>query len=150
MSSRAEIDSCHIRLLVCIELGVMSSLIERIRFEIDYLPRNSYRGEKISMPRTVTHMIQCDNIQNLLKSIRLLRTDKSSVLKGMIREVILTFNESLHPASVDEKEIWMPISIQNTLKFYKTCTEGKSVCDYIDAEMTIRISVSESRDVWKK
>ena len=58
-------------------------------------------------------MIQYDNIQNLLKSIRLLRTDKSSVLKGMIREPILTFNESLHPASVDEKEIWMPVSTKH-------------------------------------
>ena len=49
-------------------------------------------------------------MQNLLKSIRLVRTGRFSILKGIIQDMIFTFNESLHPASVDEKEIWTRIS----------------------------------------
>lgn len=56
----------------------------------------------MSTPRAVKKMIRCKDIQDLLKSMRLLKTVRLSVLKGIIREAQPTFNESLHPTSVDE------------------------------------------------
>ena len=87
------------------EFGDMSSLKELSDFIFQIGNEKAYRGEKISIPGTVLKTT-CGDMQNLLKSTRLLITEESSALEkdGMRTEP--TLNESLHPASVHADEIW--------------------------------------------